>query len=157
MPKFALFILCFMYLMPCVGGEKVVFVDSDGSFSPSSQENYNGTDPRVFIKSDMAMKVKMSSHSSMSSPSQKIKPKLTGIISFQLKPDVELEAFIQNYAIDIHWKSDFKVVDAKPSTSLNLTKLADIEYFFTLAEQLEASDDVLWVEIGRGDRRFLTK
>ncbi|WP_298775990.1 hypothetical protein [uncultured Shewanella sp.] len=154
MRKMTLCFLLFVSVILCAEAQTRLKVERDGSFSPSSQDNYNGTDPRVFVQNDIVARTKMSS---LSSSQAILKPKLTGIISFQLKSQVDLDSFIQDYPVVIQWRSPFNLVDVKPVAHLNLTQLTDVKYFFALMSELKASEDVIWVEAGRADRRHRAK
>ncbi|WP_299009270.1 hypothetical protein [uncultured Shewanella sp.] len=149
MKKIAFFVLLISWTSLTLASEPL-FIDGDEGFMPSAQDKYNGRDPRVFVQNEIVARTKMSS---LSSSQGILQPTLTGIISLQLKPQIDLDSFIQDYPVNIHWRSDFNLVDVKPSALLNLTHLADIKYFFELISELKASDNVIWVEAGRADRR----
>ncbi|MCL1125498.1 hypothetical protein [Shewanella surugensis] len=123
-------------------------------FTRTLKAEYDGLDPRVFVQEEKRTRTKVS-HDGITAT--RIKPTLTGVISVKLKEGVDAEAFIQKHDLIIQRVSRLNMVNAVPVETLNLTKLADIERFFVLANQLKASDNVLWVQMGRADRRYKTK
>lgn len=125
-------------------GKQYRFVPQGPWGNRNLKAEHDGKDPRLFVRP----------HDTIQTGTG---PKLTGVISFELKEGVDAESFIQDYALSIRWVSRLNMVSTVPVDTLNLTKLADIERFFELANQLEASKDVMWVQKGRADHNLKPK
>lgn len=142
----------FLLTSQAVAAQEVKILTND-VFSGSVKAEHDGLDPSVFVQdNNSALK-----NNGKEVKKASLKPTLTGVISFGLQEGVDANTFIQDYALKIRDVSRLNMVDAVPVDRLNLTNLADIETFFELAAQLKASDDVLWVQMGRADKHYKTK